>query len=136
MNYKSLFPVSELPEDGLRFFHSLANWVERAKVTKPKLTAWGKGQKALRKLTCIKYSSHNAHEIPKDIPNNTLYVPKHSSGLYVLSQLRNAFCHNNLVFDKNNKQYQIELTDKVKIAGKFSLEAIEEFARVYITNAQ
>ena len=126
-------PLSCIPEDGLRFFHGLSNWVEQSKTLKPHLMRWKQGQKALTKLRCIKPKHGNHIELPNTLPCNTIYVPSSSSGVYVLCQLRHAFCHNNLVYDKDSGQYRIELTDKVKIAGQFSLDAIVEFVNVYLT---
>ena len=36
---------SNLPEDGLRFFHGLSNWVEGIKGSKLPLLDWKSGQK-------------------------------------------------------------------------------------------
>ncbi len=132
MKSTTAISLSDIPEDGLRFFHGLSNWTEQHKTT-PNLISWKQGQKALTKLTCVK-SKHGKHvELPNTLPCDTLYVPSFSFGLYVLRQLRHAFCHNDLVYDKAIGQYRIELTDKIKIAGQFSLEAIEEFVNVFLS---
>jgi len=127
------FSLSEIPEEGLRFFHGISNWVEQSKTQNPHLVSWKHGHKALNKLTCLKSKHGKVVEPPKTLPCNTLYVPYFSSGLYVLRQIRHAFCHNGLIYDKASKQYSITLTDRVKIAGKFSLEAIKEFVQVFLS---
>lgn len=124
--------LSDIPEEGLRFFHGLSNWVEQSKISKPSFIKWKQGQKALVKLTCVKPKSGNQVELPNVLPDNTLYLPFYSSGYYVFCQLRHAFCHDNLVYDKEKRQYCIELTDNVKIAGLFSLEAIKELVGVFL----
>ena len=123
---------SNLPEDGLRFFHGLSNWVENVKGLKLKLIEWENGQKELIRLTCFKPKRKEPFSVPSILPKNSLYVPTWIYGLKVIFQLRNAFCHSNLVYDENSKQYVIKLTDKTKIAGQFSLEAIREFVEIYL----
>lgn len=127
------FSLSEIPEDGLRFFHGISNWVEQSKTLNPHLVSWKYGHKALNKLTCLKSKHGKNVEPPKILPYNTLYVPYFSSGLYVLRQIRHAFCHNDLIYDKTAQQYYIALTDRVKIVGRFSLEAIKEFVQVFLS---
>lgn len=127
-------PISNLPEEGLRFFHSLSNWVETSKIVKPDIISWKRGKSLLKTLTFIKPKQGEQLIQPKTLPDNTLYVPSHSSGLYVIRQLRNAFCHNDIIYDAATNQYRINLTDKVKITGQFSLEAIEEFVSVFLSS--
>lgn len=128
-------PISRIPEEGLRFFHGLSNWVEQYKTSKskPYIMTWEDGRKVLTKLKCVKPEHNNSIELPGILPCNTIYVPSFSSGFYVLSQLRHAFCHNDLVYDEATGQYRITLTDKVKIAGQFSLAAIEEFVSAFLS---
>lgn len=128
---KSLLP-SIFPEDGLRFFHGLSNWIEQCKGTKQNLANWKHGMKALTKLSCIKPKKGEPLKIPAELGKNTLYVPTSAYGYFVLSHLRNAFCHNALVYDKSNKQYRIQTNEKLNIAGRFSLEAIEDFVKAFI----
>lgn len=123
---------SELPYEGLRFFHSLSNLVENTKGEKLKLIQWKDGLKSIKLLNCFKPKLKEAFKVPEQMPENSLYVPTSSHGFYVISQLRHAFCHANLKYDKDSNLYQIDLTDKVHIAGRFSLEAIQEFVNVYI----
>ncbi len=126
-------PLSRIPEDGLRFFHGLSNWVEQYKTSKskPHIMTWEDGQKVLTKLNCVKLK--HPIKLPNTLPCNTIYVPSFSSGFYVLSQLRHAFCHNDFVYDEAIGQYRIMLTNKVKIAGQFSLAAIEEFVSAFLS---
>lgn len=131
-----LLPVSNFPEEGLRFFHSLSNWVEQSKSSKPKLINWEHGHKRLTKLKCIKPKQWEQIQLPGVLPWNTLYVPWNSCGYYVICQLRHAFSHDNLVYDEKTGQYRIELTDKVKIAGRFSLDAIKEFVNVFLSGTK
>lgn len=126
------FQLSNLPEDGLRLFHGLANWVEQAKTTKPKLICWKKGHKQLKSLNCIKPKQNEKFEVPATMSPNTLYVPIHMSGMDVLKGLRNAFCHNSLIYDEVNKDYRIAYTDSKHIAGRFTLESIYEFIQIYL----
>lgn len=123
---------SDLPVEGLRFFHGLSNWVEGVKGSKLKLTGWENGQKKVTFLNCIKPKPKEKRNVPMQLPENTLYVPTWSSGKYVISQLRHAFCHADLKYDEKSNQYRMELTDKVHIAGRFSLDAIREFVDIYI----
>lgn len=112
---------SNLPEEGLRFFYGLSNWVESVKGQKFHLIEWGDGQKKLTLLKCYKPKKKRPLSIPEELPKNSLYVPSWCSGRNVISQLRNAFCHGNLKFNDKSKQYSIEFLDKKHIAGKFSL---------------
>lgn len=123
---------SNLPEDGLRFFHGLANWVERFKGKKRYHIEWKKGQKKLTLLKCYKPKQKEPLSVPDKLPENSLYVPNWCSGRQVISQLRHAFCHNNLKYNTQLEQYEIKLSDKTKIAGRFSLEAVREFVKVYL----
>lgn len=127
-------PLSNLPEDGLRFFHSLTNWIEVSKVSKPDIVGWKRGQRLLKQLTCIKPNQGEQIIQPENIPQNTLYVPYYCSGFFVLCHLRNAFCHNDIIYDETTRQYRIDLTNKVKITGQFSLEAIEEFVTIFTSS--
>ncbi len=123
---------SDLPKEGLRFFHGLSNWVESTKGMKPKLISWQSGQKRITLLDCFKPKQKESLSVPSILPENSLYVPAQSFGLYVIRQLRHAFCHGNLNYDVNSNQYVIKLSDKTKIAGQFSLEAIREFVEIYL----
>lgn len=122
---------SNLPEDALRFFHGLSNWVESSKKRGLKLIGWKDGQKKLSKIHCIKPKKNEPLIVPPKMEDNTLYIPTKSGGLNVISNIRHAFCHNGLSYDQNTDQYKIDLTDKVHIAGRFSLEAIKEFVETY-----
>ena len=133
MNPALPIPISNLPEDGLRFFHSLSNWVEASKTTKPHVASWRKGQRLLKQLTCIKPKQGKQIVLPETMPDNTLYVPSNSHAYFILRQLRHAFCHNGIIYDETTKQYK--LTDKTKITGQFTLEAIIEFTNVYLSTA-
>ena len=123
---------SKLPVEGLRFFHGLANWVESVKGKKLHLIEWKEGQKKLTLLKCNKPKQKEPLSVPEKLPENSLYVPNWCSGRDVISQLRHAFCHNNLKYDTQSEQYEIKLSDKIKIAGQFSLETIIEFVNVYL----
>lgn len=132
MNAIPKITESELPEEGLRFFHGLSNWVESTKGAKLQLIEWKKGQKQLSLLNSYKPKQKEPLSVPKDLLNNSLYVPNWSSGRYVISQLRHAFCHGNMKYDDKSEQYLIDLTDNVHITGKFTLEAIREFVEIYL----
>lgn len=127
-----LLPKCNIPTDGLFFFYRLMNWVEQQKRSKLHLIGWKIGQKLLRKLNCAKFKPDEIRTIPKAVAENTLYVPISSSGIYVIRQLRHAFCHNALSYDESTGLYEIEMTEHVKISGKFSLDALEEFVLTYI----
>lgn len=129
----SSLPLSNIPEDGFRFFHGLSIWVEQSKKLKPHFINWKKGIRHLTKLTCIKPKRGEKNEVPQSFPCDTLYVPSSSFALSVFCQLRHSFCHNDLKYDEETKQYRIDLTDKVKIAGQFSLDAIKEFVEVFLS---
>ena len=127
------FEDSTLPEEGLRFFHGLANWLEKTKNEKKELPSWKQGNRLLTRLSCYKPKQGTPMVVPEKCNINTLYIPTRSCGLYVLKQLRHAFCHNNLTYDEETSQYQINLTDNVKIAGSFSLEAVRELVNVFLS---
>lgn len=129
----SSLPLNNIPEDGLRFFYGLSIWVEQYKKLKPHFINWQKGIRHLTKLTCIKPDRGEKIEVPQSFPCDTLYVPASSSALDVFCQLRHSFCHNDLKYDEEIKQYRIELTDKVKITGLFSLDAIKEFVEAFLS---
>ncbi|MDE6007857.1 MAG: hypothetical protein K2G90_01465 [Muribaculaceae bacterium] len=133
MNSISPQLLSNLPECALRFFHGLANWIELTKTSKPQLESWKTAQKLLSKLKTVKIPKDGEMGDIHSVSKNTLYVPSYSSGIFVLRQLRHAFCHNALTYDVAQDQYQIVQTDKVKISGRFSLEAIEEFFQVFLS---
>ena len=61
---------SNLPEEGLRFFHSLSNWVESVKGKRLSLIEWNKGQRKLTLLNCIKYKQKE----PLSVPENFLRI--------------------------------------------------------------
>lgn len=126
------FQLSNLPEDGLRLFHGLANWVEQAKKAKPQLICWKKGQKQLKSLRCIKPKQNEKLEVPATMSPNTLYVPISMDGKNALKQLRHAFCHKSLTYDEITQDYRIEYTDSKHIAGRFTLESIYEFIQIYL----
>lgn len=123
---------SNLPEDGLRFFHGLSNWVESIKGKRLSLIEWKKGQKSLTKLKCTKPKQKESLVIPLEMEENNLYMPTWSCGLSVIRQLRNAFCHGRLKYDENSCQYQIDGSDEKHIAGRFSISAIREFVEIYL----
>lgn len=126
------FQLSNLPDDGLRLFHGLVNWVEQAKTTKPKLIKWKTGQKQLKGLQCIKPKQNENLDVPAAMSPNTLYVPISLDGKKALKQLRHAFCHGSLTYDEVTQDYRIEYTDSKHIAGRFTLESIYEFIQTYI----
>ena len=137
---KASFPIPQtnMPEEGLRLFHSISNWVEKNKTRKIHLISWKDGQKHLSLLRCIKLTDSGQPNIPVDLPDNTLYIPKYSYGLYVIRHIRNAFCHNGLTYDDRTKDYHIniKLTNEKMIAGRFTLDAIIEFIAVYVQPAK
>lgn len=135
MKQSNILPTCVIPEDGLKFFHSLSVWVEESKRQKARRIQWGKGQNEISILTCVKYPKGIFTE-PQEMMDNTLYVPSYSSGYYVICQLRHAFCHADIAYNSTNGQYEIHESEKVHIAGKFSLDAIKEFVLVYIQQTQ
>lgn len=136
MNLPDTFSLSSLPEDGLRLFHGLSNWVEKAKTSKPKLIGWKDGIKQLTLLNCVKLTRVEPMNIPATLAANTLYVPKKYCGQDVFRQLRHAFCHNGLSYNQKAQQYEITITPQINITGRFSKEAIEEFLSVYLQPAK
>lgn len=138
MESVSTLILSEIPEDGLRLFHGISNLVEQVKVktTKFNLVGWQKGQKCLTILNCIKPKQNESLIVPKDLPENTLYVPVSFSGMDVIRHLRNAFCHNGLTYNKITGDYMIKRMEQKSISGRFSIEAINEFLEVYLQPSQ
>ena len=106
--------------------------MEEYNIFKPSLLTWKQGQKGLSHLKCIKSKHGKKVEEPQIIQNDTLYIPFYSSGIFVLRQLRNAFCHNALKYESSARQYRISLTDKVKITGRFSLKGINDFFNAFL----
>ena len=123
---------SNFPEDALRFFHGLTNWVEDAKRRKPKLISWRAGAKRLTQLCCVKPKPKEPLIIPAVVPKNTLYIPTSMGALDVLRHIRHAFCHNDIVYNANSKEYTIKRTEQVKIGGRFTLQAIEELVEIFV----
>ena len=133
MESKTPITPSVLPEEGLRLFHGLTNWIETWKVCHPESLAWKKGKRHLTKAKYIKPKKGEDLEVPILMPDNTIYLPLNSSACDLPRNIRNAFCHDDLTYDESTQQYEIKLTDKVHIGGKFTLGAIEEFVNVYFT---
>ncbi|MDE6492760.1 MAG: hypothetical protein K2L37_06405 [Lactobacillus sp.] len=131
MDSDSLMSSNDIPDEGLRFFHSLSNWVEQIKGSHPAIIKWKNGQRQLTKLQCIKPCQKESITLPHVLPDNTLFIPISSGGLSVIRQLRHAFCHNGLTYDRASMQYEINQTNQIKIVGRFSLDAIKEFVSVY-----
>ncbi|MDO4319345.1 MAG: hypothetical protein Q4C34_02100 [Bacteroidales bacterium] len=127
------FQDSNIPEEGLCFFHTLANWVEEKKKG-CKLIKWKTGQEKLKKLTCIRIKQNAIVDITLDMQAETLYVPARMGALFVIKQIRHAFCHNNIKYDDKTGEYIIMRTNKVKIAGRFTLDALKEFIHIYVKN--
>lgn len=126
-------PITPIPEDGLKFFYGIIIWAEMPKGQKLKLKAWKKGTKGLSKLTCIKPNQGQPLTVPSQLAINTIYVPFRSSAKFVLTQIRNAFCHNGITYDETTSIYEISKTTKVHIAGKFSLDAMKEFVSIFFS---
>ncbi len=133
MNNNRKILLSKLPEEGLRFFHGLSNWVEESKSIKSQLISWKEGEKQLTQLKCIKFKKGEVFATLREMEVNTLYIPEYRGGKFVLQHIRHAFCHNDLEYDMDLNQYRIKLTNNVKIAGQFSLEGIKEFASIFLS---
>ena len=110
MESVSTLTLSDIPEDGLRLFHGISNWVEQAKTTKSKLIGWRKGQKCLTTLNCIKPKQNESLKVPENLPENTLYVPINFSGMAVIRHLRNAFCHNDVYLQPYQQNIKLKKT--------------------------
>lgn len=123
---------SDLPDEALRYFHGLSNWVELSENLNLKLINWREGLKNLSKISCIKTRQKEAFVVPAKLEDNTLYFPSYTRGWFAIKAIRNAFCHNGLTFDQNSAQYSIGQNGKFKIAGQFTLEAIRDFVDVYM----
>lgn len=121
------FPPNDLPPDGLIFFHKLTNWYENNKSAI--FYNWGKKSKKLKKLQFVRPEKGEKLELPKELAKDTLYLPKFNYGAKkVIENIRHAFCHNGISYDKANKQYIIRETKKIHIDASFSLEAINELS--------
>lgn len=134
-NKKTNFlPVCSLPDDALKLFFRITIWSEANKQVKKNTVKWGKGIKELNELSCKKLSAKEKFLVLKSMERNTLYVPKSYSAKDVIRQLRNAFCHNYISY--KDKNYTITPNKLIHIGGSFSLDAIEEFIRVFLNTAQ
>ena len=132
MNQTDLIPISNFPKEDLRLFHGIANWVEESKNNKPKLISWRKGIQQVKNLSCQKPKQKEKLKIPEIIPDNTLFIPVYMGGKDVIKQIRHAFCHAALSYDENSKDYTIKVSPHIKIAGKFTVQAIKEFIGIFL----
>lgn len=127
------FQPSTLAADGLRIFHGLSNWYEQHKNSKPRLIEWTEGEKLLTRIHCVKPKKQEKLQLPSPMERDTLYITSWTmSGFDVIRHLRNAFCHNGLNYNETTSEYEIRNNSLIKIAGRFSLEAILDFIQVYI----
>lgn len=101
-----------------------------------KATTVVKGNKKLTLLKCNNYKQKNEFQDSMILTDNCLFVLKSSFGLNVITQLRNAFCHNDIRYNQISNQYHVGLTNKIKIAGTFKLEAIREFVDAFLQTNQ
>ncbi len=126
-------PQNTLPKDGLLLFYRITLWVERNNNRHVKLPGWKGTIKRLKLLHINKPKQGTPFIKPTQLEKDTLYVPTAYSGYNVIKQLRNAFCHDSLRYDKRTNLYSIAPNKNVKIAGSFSLAAIEEFVSAFLT---
>lgn len=122
---------SNLPEDALRFFHGLSNWVEQQKRSKSKLILWEDGIKDFKALSWTKAKKGQKICVNSPIPENTLFLPYRCSGFHAIKQLRHAFCHNGISYDKESTKFTITNTKLINLAGNFTLDAIKQFVKVF-----
>lgn len=121
------FPPNDLPPDGLIFFHRLSNWYEANKSVK--FYKWGEKSKKLNELHFTRPQRGEKLESPQQLAINTLYFPRFCYGAKdVIENLRHAFCHNGIIYDKDSNQYIIRRTKKIHIDASFSLDAIKELS--------
>ena len=129
-NLKKLLPPIPFPDEVLQFLYRVSLWVEKNKKRKMHINNWRKTAKKLRPIFCLQKAQQKEKlNIPKKLPPNTLYVPHYFSGYNMLCQLRNAFCHNQLSYDKKTKLIEVR---NEKFAGKFSLETIQKFVIAFL----
>lgn len=126
-------PQNTLTEEGLLFFYRIILWVERNNNRHVKLSGWKDTIKRLKLLHINKPKQGTPFIKPTQLEKDTLYVPTAYSGYNVIKQLRNAFCHDSLRYDKRTNLYSIAPNKNVKIAGSSSLAAIEEFVSAFLT---
>ncbi len=126
-------PQNTLTEEGLLFFYRIILWVERNNNRHVKLPGWKDTIKRLKLLHINKPKQGTPFIKPTQLEKDTLYVPTAYSGYNVIKQLRNAFCHDSLRYDKRTNLYSIAPNKNVKIAGSFSLAAIEEFVTAFLS---
>lgn len=126
-------PQNTLSEDGLLFFYRIILWVERNNNRHVKLPGWKDTIKRLKLLHINKPKQGTPFIKPTQLEKDTLYVPTGYSGYNVIKQLRNAFCHDSLRYDKRTNWYSIASNKNVRIAGSFSLAAIKEFVSAFLT---
>lgn len=126
-------PQNTLPEDGLLLFYRITLWVERNNNRHVKLPGWKDTIKRLKLLHINKPKQGTPFIKPTHLEKDTLYVPTGYSGYNVIKQLRNAFCHDSLRYDKRTNWYSIASNKNVRIAGSFSFAAIKEFVSAFLT---
>ena len=133
-DFKGLLPPNDLPQEVLEFFHRITKWVEEHKSRTSKSTlSWKKVIRKTTLLRCVKPKAKTKLTIPPCMDVNVLYIQSVKySGYDVIKQLRNSYCHAAISYDKNKKLIEIKHSDDVKIAGKFSIEAIQELVKVIL----
>lgn len=128
-------PQNTLTEEGLLFFYRIILWVERNNNRHVKLPGWKDTIKRLKLLHINKPKQGTPFIKPTQLEKDTLYVPTAYSGYNVIKQLRNAFCHDSLRYDKRTNLYSIAPNKNVKIACSFSLAAIGEFVSAFLLSS-
>lgn len=130
-------PKEIFSPEALEFFHRISIWVHNFKKTKGAILPWKKGLKKSKIISCIKAPKGQPLEdfVDKSLPANTLYVPNYCSGKYLFNHLRNAFCHNNIQYDKQTKQYELHSIGDdgtLKMCGRFSLDGIKFLVAAFL----
>lgn len=127
MKEKFTFPENELPPEGLEFFYKLTTWYEDNEKTK--LHSLGSKIKKLNLLNIIRPEKGKKLSCRTSLSSNTIYLPVNNFGAKaIICNIRNAFCHHGINYNKDTQQYIIRRTEKIHIDASFSLDALSELS--------
>lgn len=124
-------PQNSLPSKDIEFFYRITMWAQKFKETQIEGAKWKDVEKSCSLIQFIKPKSGEKLSIPDEIASGTMYLPLQSGSKTILRDIRNAFCHDALVYDAEKEEYLIEPNKHTKIAGKFTIKGIQEMIEAY-----
>lgn len=127
-------PIKSLPDNIVNYIYRIVLWVEKEKNKKGGVVKWKNGIKHIKIIKVEKIPLKDFNKLPTQIPDNTIFVPKNYSGKDVLRHIRHAFCHGDLTYDFKASQIRINKSKKVKMVGCSSLEGLQEFVSIFLSD--